>query len=235
MAKTLLNGVNEVLKKVDVLEGDTGLLTSLVDSARQTFIDAAIQALNETVDHLYSILEQTKPKQLGEANLTLVTSDRDYALDSTLVTLLPKFGLINSTTNHVIQILKDDGYRQIILGDLAGTNSGLPSTAAIRPTDGELYMDRIPTAAQNGLVYKYRFNKELELVLLTDTFPFGNTVFRAVVPAAAELWRRNRQQEFSQAVFDGATGQAARLISLTPMRSSWQPSHHENTTDPFST
>ena len=64
--KTLLNGVNEVLKKVGILEGDTGLLTTLTDSPRQIFIDTAVQSLNEVNDEVYSVLDKPKPDQLAE-------------------------------------------------------------------------------------------------------------------------------------------------------------------------
>lgn len=233
--KSLLNGVNEILKKVDIIEGDTGLLTSLTDSARQVFIDTAIQSANEVTDQLYSVLGDPKPQQLAENTITLVTNDQDYALQGDLVTLLPKFGLINEANNHVITILDDDdAYRKLIVGDLDQDDTGLPSAAAIRPTDGQLWMDRAPTAAFNGRVYKYRYNKELELVVAADTFPFGNTVFRAMMPAAAELWKLHRHKDFSQGMFDASMGRAARLIRGTPMRDSWQPGRaFANATDPF--
>jgi len=234
MAKTLLNGVNEVLKKVDIIEGDTGLLTSLTDSARQGFIDTAVQSLNEIVDELYSATDKPKPQQLAEDTITLATDDQDYALATDLVTLLPKFGLINTANNHIINILDDeDAYRQLIVADLDQDDTGLPDSAAIRPTDGQLYMNRKPTSAENGRVYNYRYNKELELVVLTDTFPFANTVFRAVVPAAAELWRRHRRKEFDQGIFDASMGRAARLVTGVPARDSWRPGQPHNATDPF--
>ena len=234
MAKNLLDGVNEVLIKVDIIEGDTGRLTSLTDSARQVFIDTAIQSLNEVTDDLYSIIDKPRPQQLGEATITLVTDDQDYALATDLVTLLPQFGLINTPNNHVIGILDEpDAYRQLILTDLDQDDTGLPSRAAIRPTDGELWMDRKPTSVENGRVYHYRYNKELELSVAADTFPFGNTVFRAVVPAAAELWKLHRHKEFSQGLFDASLGRAARLITMTPMRSSYQPGRPAFSTDPY--
>src|SRR3990167_10276901 len=135
MSRTLLNGVNEVLKKADVLDSDSGLLTSLTDSARQTHIDLAVQVLNEALDHLSSASEQPKPNQLAEATITLATGDRDYAMNAGVVRLRNEFHLIDQTNNHQIAILGDDGYRQIVLGDPELNDTGLPSPAAIRPTD----------------------------------------------------------------------------------------------------
>lgn len=231
--KALLDGVNQVLTKVGVLDSNSGLLANLVNSGKQTFIDLAVQVLNETVDEIYSLLDKPKPTQLAESTITLVADDRDYVLATDLVMLLPDFGLISESDSHVIFILKDDGYRQIILGDLEQDDTGLPTTAAIRPTDGQLFMDRTPTSAQAGRIYRYRYTKELELVAATDEFPFGNTVFRAVVPAAAEMWKRERHKDFSQGLVKLSLGRAARLISKQPARDSWMPGHNVNPTDPF--
>lgn len=233
MAKTLLNGVNEVLKKADVLDSDSGTLADLTDSGKQTFIDTAVQVLNEVVDELYSLAEKPKPNQLAESTITLVTGDQDYALASDLVVLRTEFGLIDETNNQVITVLDD--YRALIHGDLDQNDTGLPTFAAIRPTDGELWLDRAPTANENGRVYKYRYDKELELSVAADTFPFGNTVFRAIVPAAAELWKLYHHREFSQGLFDGSMGRAARLLRQVPARDSWMPSHGAfDATDPLS-
>ena len=167
---TLLDGVNAVLKKVDVLD-DSGLLTSLTDSARQSYVDAAVQSLNEAIDHLYALSEIPKPTSLGEEWITLVEGDRSYGLDDTLITLRREYHLIDETNNHVISILGEDGYRQIVFGDIEQNDTGLPSCAAVSPVDGELIMDRIPTANETGKRYKYRFEKDLELTTATDEFP----------------------------------------------------------------
>ncbi len=54
VAKTLLNSVNEVGKRAGWIAGDAGLLTSLTDSGRQSFIDQAIQVINEGIAELYT-------------------------------------------------------------------------------------------------------------------------------------------------------------------------------------
>lgn len=233
MAKTLIDGVNEVLKKVDVLDSDSGVLADLTDSGKQTFIDTAVQVLNEVVDELYSLAEQPKPNQLAEDTITLVLDDQDYALADDLVRLRREFGFIDESNNQVITIL--DSYRELIHGDLEQDDTGLPTFGAIRPTDGQLWVDRKPTANEVGRVYKYRYEKELELSVAADTFPFGNTVFRAVIPAAAELWKLYRHREFSQGLFDGSMGRAARLLSRVSPRNSWAPPRGvPNATDPLS-
>jgi len=237
MAKQLIDGVNEILKKVDILEGDTGLLTTLTDSARQVFIDTAIQSLNEVLDELYSISVRSKPQQLRSATVTLTTSVTAN-LDANIVTLRKEYHLVDRSNNHIIYILDDtdDGYRSLILGDLEQDDTGLPSYAAIDPTGvNRIRFDRKPTASESGRIYTYHFDTDLELTLAADAFPFSNTVFRAVVPAAAELWKLHRHQEFSQGIFNASMGRASRLFTMTPISDSYRPGHNvHNLTDPVS-
>lgn len=234
MAKTLLNGVNELLKKVNIIDEDAGIFATLSDSANQTFIDLAIQSINESVDDLYSVSRQPKPEQLAENTITLVTDDQDYVLQTDLIRIRREFGLIDETNNHFITILGEDGYRQIIIGDIEQDDTGLPHWAAIRPTDGELFLDRKPTAAENGNVYKYRYDKDLVLVAAADTFPFTDVVFRALIPAAAEMWRFHKHGEFAEKLYNSSLARAARYLSKINERTSWQPKRHGvNITDPM--
>jgi hypothetical protein len=235
MAKTLLDGVNEVLKKTDVLDSDAGLLTSLTDSARQSFIDLAVQALNETLDDLYHTAKLPKPKQLRESTLTLETGKQAYPLHSEMIELRREYLLIDETNNHFITILGETGYQQIIIGDLEQDDTGKPNWCAIRPTDGKLFFDRTPTSDENGLVYKYRFLKDLELTDAKDVFPFTNPVFRAVIVAATEMWKLHRHNEFSKELYDHGLARAMRLLNGISGKTSWMPRRViHNTTDPMS-
>ena len=137
-------------------------------------------------------------------------------------------------TKPLITILDDEGYKQIILGDLEQDDTGLPHWVAIRPTDGQLFFDREPTAAENGRIYKYRYDKDLELTLLTDVFPFSDIVFRAIVRAASQLYKLDRHQEFSSAIFDISMARAAHYLRQLPPRDTWgKQVLPPNATDPF--
>jgi len=72
--KTLLSGVNEVLKKVHMIQGDSGLLTTLTDSGRQTYIDLAIQSWNEIIDDIYAVSDMPYPQELAESSINIPTS-----------------------------------------------------------------------------------------------------------------------------------------------------------------
>lgn len=234
MAKSLLNGVNEVLKKVRALDSQ-GELSTLTDSARQMFIDTAVQSINEVIDELYLSAGFSKPKQLKESTITLAASTQVYGLNSDLLVLRREYNLIDETNNHVIEILGESGYHDIIIGDLEQDDTGQPNWAAIRPTDGRLYLDRVPTGTAIGRVYKYRYDREITLDDATDEMPFSDTVFRAVVPAASELWRFYNNQEFSQGLFDASVSRAAAALRRIPKRTSWNPNRGgSNVTDPMS-
>ena len=233
MAKTLLNGVNEVLKKARALDSQ-GNLSTLTDSARQMFIDTAIQVINEVTDELYTLADLSKPKQLKEATITLVTNQQAYALNSDLILLRREYHLIDEANSQTITILGEDGYWRIIRGDLQQDDTGLPHWACIRPTDGRLFFDRKPDAAANGNVYKYRYDRDLEFDEACDVFPFSDMVFRAVVPAAAELYSFYQQQAFNETIFKASLGRAAGLLRRIPKRTTWAPQRGgSNITDPM--
>lgn len=230
--KTLLNGVNEVLKKTGVL--DSGVtLSTLTDTSKQTFIDSAVQALNEVIDELYTNTRTPKPKQMRSAVITLA-QQRSYALHSQTIRLRSEYGLIDETNNQTMSVLEEDGYRRIIHGDIEQDDTGLPRFAAVNPEDGRLYLERTPTAGLVGRTYKYRYERDLELDEATDKFPFNDLVFRAVIPAAAQLWKLNHQQEFNQGLFNASVARAARALRPVPARTSWSaPRGVPNATDPF--
>ena len=219
MAKTLLESVNEVLKKVKVIAGDAGELTTLTDSGRQVYIDNAVQAWNEAVDQLYSVSNIPLPNELAESTITLATSDRDYALDAALVQL--RWPLIDETNGRVIEEYPG-GYKSMVDSQLIPSNhTGIPYYGAIRPTDGELYLDAIPTSDENGLVYKYRYDKDTVMSIAADTVPFKDAVFRAMVPAVAELWKRNQNQSFDNDIYTLSIGRAGRLMTSVQRRDSY--------------
>lgn len=220
MAKTLLNCVNEILKRSGFIAGDAGLLTSLTDSARQPAIDQAIQVVNEGIDELYSQSNEALPSQQAESSITLVAGTRAYTLNSAVVQL--RWPFIDRTNNQYLYEYPG-GYNAIIIADAEQDDTGLPYYAAIRPTDGYLYLDRIPTSTENGRVYYYQYDKSLTLSVYTDTVPFNDTVFTAMVPAWQQLWKREYRNQFDGEIYKQSVGRAARLLTLKQPRSSYNP------------
>ncbi len=220
MAKTLLNCVNEVFKRVGLIHGDSAALTTLTSTARQRSIDVTKQIVNEGIDELYSISDKAMPKEQAEDTITLVVGDRDYALADDLVTM--RWPMIDKTNNQYLQPYAG-GYNQMIFDDPEQDDTGLPHFAAIRPTDGLLYLDRAPTSEEAGRVYTYQYDKELELTTAASTVPFGNTVFRAMIPVWAQLYRRDMENSFDQDIFKLSIGRAARLLSQEQPRDNYSP------------
>lgn len=219
MSKTLLQATNEILKKVKVIAGDAGELTTLTDSGRQVYIDNVIQALNETIDQLYSVSNKPQPNELGEATINLVANDRDYTLKANLIQL--RWPLVDETNGRVIEEYPG-GYIELVNSQLIPSNhTGIPYYGAIRPTDGKLYLDSLPTSDETGLVYKYRFDKDTGMNSASDTVPFNDAVFRAMVPAVAEIWKRNQQQSFDPEMYQMSLGRASRLLTNVQGKNSW--------------
>jgi len=219
MAKTLLNAVNEVLKRVDVID-TAGELTTLTDSPRQLHIDKAVQAIGEGVDQLYSIAGEPRPNGMGEDTITLVTSTTAYALAADLVTLMFPF---RDETNGQYIFEYPGGYFQMETDLAITTYTGLPYLAAIRPTDGKLVIEASPAAADNGKVYQYNYRKDLTLDEAADTVPFSDEVFRAMVPVWAEIWRRLSRRDVDTEMMDLSFARAARGFRQLPARGSWFP------------
>jgi hypothetical protein len=220
MAKTLLNCTNEILKRLSIIAGDAGDLTTLTDSARQVAIDVAIQVVNEGIDDLYTASGVSMPKGQGESTVTLVTGDRDYALASGLVRL--RWPMVDKTNTQFL-FNYPGGYNAMLLADPEQDDTGLPMYGAINPTDGELNLDRAPTSVENGRVYTYQYDKDVSLSLAADTVPFGDAVFRAMVPAWAEMWKRERRREADPELLRRSIGRAATMLTQTEPRDSYNP------------
>jgi len=218
---TLLDGINEVFKRVNNIAGDANALTSLTDSARQHPIDVAIQVINEGIDELYSSSSRTvMPTAQQEGTITLAAGTRSYSLAANLIEM--HFPLIDKTNTQFIWKYPGD-YDDLLLLDPEQDDTGLPWWAVISPVDGTLYLNVAPTSAEAGRVYTYQYEKDLALSLATDTVPFSNTVFRAMVPAWVQLYKRELRNEFDQSLYANAIGRAARFLSELEPRDSWSP------------
>lgn len=220
MAKTLLNCVNEVLKEVGVIAGDVGLLTTLTDSARQISIDRAVQVINEGIDELYTTSEVAHPNEQAESTIVLVLATRAYTLATDLIQL--RWPMIDKTNTQWLKPYPG-GYNAMLTGDPEQDDTGMPHFAAIRPTDGKLYLDRAPNAEDVGKTYTYQYDKTLELDSASDTVPFNDTIFRAMVPAWAQMWKRERRGEFDAGAFGLSIGRASRLLAQKQMRTHYNP------------
>ena len=220
MAHSLLDCVNQILVRVNVIAGNAAYLTSLTDSARQHNIDVAVQVVNEGLDELYTACGKSLPNEQAELTITLATGTREYSLASNLTTLMwPMIDRAN--TNYLFEW--EGSYNDLLLLDPQQSYTGLPIWGIISPITGNLRVDRAPDAPSNGRVYYYEYEKDLGLVNATDAVPFNNSTFRSMVPAWVQLYKREMRNEFDQALFAQAIGRASRTVTEEKPRSNYDP------------
>ena len=218
--KTLLNCVNEILKRTSDIAGDAGALSSLTDSPRQVLIDLAVQVVNEGIDKLYTTAEIAQPNEQSSGSMTLVTSTRAYTLASDLIQL--RFPMIDRTNNQYIGEYPG-GYNAMLIADPEQDDTGLPMFGAFRTTDGLFYVDRAPTSVENGRIYTYQYDKNLALTVAASTVPFNDAVFRAMVPVWVQLFKRERKNQFDTDLYRLNVGQASALLSQKLPRTDYSP------------
>jgi hypothetical protein len=218
MAKTLLTGVNEVLKKVQIVNSNNEL-TSLTQSAKQIFIDNAVSAWGEAVDQIYSKAKINQPNQSEEETITLVEDQREYDLPCDLVQL--NWPLHNETEGRYINKYPG-GYTELRNALVQPANyTGQPTSGAISPVDGTLYIDMLPSASEAGDIYRFTYWKDLTITKATDQFPFSDTVFRALVPVVAEVWKFYQHNKYTDGIVKVNYGRAVRALKQEPRDASW--------------
>lgn len=219
MAYTLLNAVNATLKRVKIITGVNGALTSLTDSPRQTFIDQTVQIINESIHELYSESELPQPNQSASSTITLASGQREYDLPVDLEQI--RYPLIDQTHGKYI-FEYPGGFEKMRVDQLIpGNFKGIPIYACINPTNDMLRLNTIPQATDAGLVYDLLYDARHSLSLAGDTFPFSDTVVDSLVPAWAERWKREQRNAFDKEAHDEAFGRAMRYLNQTPLRRKW--------------
>ena len=220
MSHTLLDGVNETLKRVNVIAGNAQLLTSLTSSSIQHNIDITVQVINEGLDELYSACRKSLPLEQKEATITLVTGQREYPLASDMMTLdWPMIDRVN--TQYLWEY--EEGYNALLLLDPQQLYTGLPIWGVISPITGNLRLDRAPDITSNGHIYYYEYKRNLVLVNTTDAMPFTDATFRSMVPAWVQLYKREMRNEFDQSLYQMAIGRASRYVTELEQRSNYCP------------
>lgn len=220
MSKTLLDGVNEVLKRVNTIAGDASALTTLVDSSKQHDIDIALQVINEGIIKLYTSSGIELPGEGASSTLTLVLNQREYSLATNLVQI--RWPMVDRTNTQFLYEFPGS-YQDMLLLDPEQNDTGLPTWGTINPGNNLLHVDRAPTSAEAGRTYYYEYDKDVTLSTATDSMPFSDTCFRAMVPAWVQLWKRERRNEFDQALYMDSIGTASRVITKLEPKKSYTP------------
>ena len=210
MAYTLLNAVNLTLKRVRIIQGDVGELTSLTDSGRQADVDIMVQAWNEVIADLYDAGKRL-PQETSEGTITLVASTREYDAPS-------DFDGMESTvmvdqTNGQYLYTYPGGFTGMFQDQAQPDNyTGLPIYWCINPTNGKFRFDRIPQTEQAGRIYTYLYTKRLYMSAAADTFSFGDTVVNDLVVAVTQVWNRESKESFDPMAYQQSISRAASRI-----------------------
>jgi hypothetical protein len=231
---TLLQGVNAVLKKVHIIQGDSGDLTSFTDSSRQVFIDIALQSWNEMIDELYTNSISEKPEIWTSNTISLVNGTRTYALQTDVIELHWPFQ--DQTNGRYIREYPGTYLDLIRSQDIPANFTGTPNYGVLDPTASapQIYLDRVPTASDDGNSYTYYYQKDPALSATTDVLPFSEGVYRALIPAVAEIWRRHQHKDFDDAIFRSSMGRAAKLMNMRKQRDAYHANRYIiNREDPF--
>lgn len=215
MAKTLLNGVNEALKRRGVIQTD---LATLTDSSIQRDIDNTVSLWNETVHELYRISQRSFPTERDSFTVTLVDGTREYDLpadgaqSAEPVLLQIVWPGIDETNGHVI-FRYPGGIEGMRLDQLIPSQwTGLPNAAAINPETNKLRLDREPTSEEAGRAYVFVYDKELTFTLAADVFPFVDTIFQALVPVVSDSFGLERNNRPLSLLFPGNFARAAYYL-----------------------
>jgi hypothetical protein len=173
------------------------------------------------MDEIYDLTDLPMPKQMGESTITLVTSDRDYSLPSDLTEI--QWPLQDETNGQFIYEW-EQGYQSLLNSQINPDNfTGLPMYGVISPVDGTLFLDRLPTSVENGRIYKLKYRKDTLIDNQSDTFPFSDTVYRAVRRVVIGLYKADRKKTVDSKLLNISMGRAASLLSQSAKSSTYSP------------
>ena len=210
---TFLAAVNATLKRVQMIEGASGELTTFTDSARQTSVDIMLDVWNEVLDELFKLSEDFEG-EIAESSFTLVADKIDYSLATDYVRMI---GNPVEPTNVYVLTPYPGGYKQLRIDQPDRTDfTGSPRHWVVSPLDGDLEIDSTPTSEEAGDIYTYMYEKGIDLAATGDTFPFDDEIVRSLYAAVAQAWSRERNQQFDEGIYLASMARAAQKLRNTP-------------------
>lgn len=224
---TLLELVNDVLKRVSLTKGEAGEITSLTDSPRQIEIDIILQAVNEVITDLFDM--GVYANEANEGKFTLATGKREYNLPSDFEGFMSR--PLDETGGHQMWPYPNergqahlsskgpgDYIRMREVQLMPSSYTGEPHYYAINPENGKLRLDYAPTSDISGRVYRYTYRKTLNMSAATDVIPLTTEQVNKLMPAIAQVWNRERKELFDNGTYLNALAGAARRITRTERR-----------------
>jgi len=218
MSIVFLDAMNEVLKRVGVIQGDIDeLATSTVTSTAtgltatdaftrsgiQQHVDLVAQLWQEVTDEAYG--SGMLYSEVATATLTLVSTaetatTREYSLPSDFERMAGNTAedrVLRGVTNGLLLYEYPGGFGRMLVDQTIATDwIGDPTAYALSPVNDTIRLDRCLPTSLNGEVYNFLYEKRITLSATpaTSTMPYTDTVTKALVPVVAEdfqRWRKN--------------------------------------------
>lgn len=240
MAIIFLDAVNETLKRIGAIQGDTGALTTSTvtstatgafdiepfeRSAIQRQVDVSVQLWREGIHELYT--HGLFAKEAATATFTFASDTREYPLPSDFERIAgdtPNDQVVRGATTGLVLKLYPGGYAQM-LADQARASDwvGDPGHFAFSPATDTIRFDRTFSTEQAGHTYHMLYEKTINFTstMATDTMPFSDTVAYDMVPVIAEFTKRWFKQEFDDASFRQSLSRAVGTVSKKQPRRSY--------------
>lgn len=237
MAFTVLDVVNKSLKRVGIITGESGELTTstqstatgldpspFVDSERQHYIDVMLQTWQEAVHEIY--FGGMLPLEVSTATLTLASGEREYDLPTDFDRMAGDSyyaRALRGVTNGVILFQYPGGYAQMLADQPVATDwVGDPQAWALSPNGDKIRLDRDgPTGTDNTDTYNFLYEKRVAFTstMATESLPFSDSVADSMVPVVAEFWGRALNNEFDAAMFTTSISRAIGVARRTQPQS----------------
>ena len=216
---TLLDVVNDVLRRARVIDSVDEVLTSLTDDPLQVDIDMVVDATNDVIREVYQICEFT-PFETKEGSITLVLDQREYDLPTDIVTMESEKLVYQDDGSYMLPY--PGGYSKMFDDQTIPDNyEGDPNYWAINPVNGKIRVDMKPQAEQVGQEFKFLYAADVHKTLAADTFPFSDSVVRRLIPAITETYNRdsNGDRMFDPVKRLTSIGEAVRALTHNPKKS----------------
>lgn len=229
---TYLGFINACLKRVRVIQGDAGALTTasgFTDSGRQTQIDLMLQLSNEAFHTLYGM--GLYAVEMATATITLITNTREYSLPTDFERVAGRdYGqrVLRAATKQLNLGEYPGGYQQMLVdqGGLASIYQGEPNAWCLSPAaTTTIRLDRDPTSDDNGKTYRLSYEKRIgrTTTQATETLPFSDTVADALVPVVAAGWQAEYKKEFDAQKYRQNLARSVSHLTQTQPRYQWGP------------
>ena len=194
MAKTLLQAVNAVLKRVGQIQGTAEELTTFVATDRQHRVDYILQLFQLGVDGLLD--EYPAAGGIAQGTLTLVQGTVTYNPETDFIRFIREEGRIQAmrdATNNRFLYPFPGGLQAMRDYKVAESGAqGQPFYFVLNESRA-IELDRPPDSASAGQAFKYTYHKEVALDSITDTFPFPDMAVRALESGVAEIYKMEKK------------------------------------------